>query len=52
VPDATTGRPGETIELTDVTKHYPGQAEPAVDAVSMVIPAGEVVVLVGPSGCG
>ena len=52
MPEATTGRPGETIELTDVTKHYPGQAEPAVDAVSMVIPAGEVVVLVGPSGCG
>ena len=52
MPDATTGRPGETIELTDVTKHYPGQAEPAVEAVSMVIPAGEVVVLVGPSGCG
>jgi osmoprotectant transport system ATP-binding protein len=52
VPDHITGRPGETIELTDVTKHYPGQAEPAVEAVSMVIPAGEVVVLVGPSGCG
>ena len=52
MPDHITGRPGETIELTDVTKHYPGQAEPAVEAVSMVIPAGEVVVLVGPSGCG
>jgi osmoprotectant transport system ATP-binding protein len=52
VPDPTTGRPGETIELTDVTKRYPGQAEPAVEAVSMVIPAGEIVVLVGPSGCG
>jgi len=51
VPEST-GRPGETIELTDVTKLYPGQAEPAVEAVSMVIPAGEVVVLVGPSGCG
>jgi osmoprotectant transport system ATP-binding protein len=52
VPESITGRPGETIELTDVTKLYPGQAEPAVEAVSMVIPAGEVVVLVGPSGCG
>jgi osmoprotectant transport system ATP-binding protein len=51
VPE-TTSRPGETIELTDVTKRYPGQAEPAVEAVSIVIPAGEVVVLVGPSGCG
>ncbi|MFI7679167.1 ABC transporter ATP-binding protein [Actinophytocola sp. NPDC049390] len=45
-------RPGETIELVDVTKRFPGQAEPAVEAVSMVIPAGEIVVLVGPSGCG
>jgi len=52
VSESTTGRPGETIELTDVTKLFPGQAEPAVDAVSMVIPAGEIVVLVGPSGCG
>jgi osmoprotectant transport system ATP-binding protein len=52
VPESIIGRPGETIELTDVTKLYPGQAEPAVEAVSMVIPAGEVVVLVGPSGCG
>jgi osmoprotectant transport system ATP-binding protein len=52
VPEPAGGRPGETIELTGVTKRYPGQAEPAVDAVSMVIPAGEVVVLVGPSGCG
>jgi osmoprotectant transport system ATP-binding protein len=47
-----TGRAGETIELTNVTKVYGAQAEPAVEAVSMVIPAGEVVVLVGPSGCG
>ncbi len=49
---AQSSRPGATIELTDVTKRFPGQAEPAVDAVSMVIPAGEIVVLVGPSGCG
>ena len=50
--EPTTARAGETIELTDVTKLYAGQAEPAVEKVSMVIPAGEVVVLVGPSGCG
>jgi osmoprotectant transport system ATP-binding protein len=40
------------IRLESLTKRYPGQAEPAVDAISMDIPTGEVVVLVGPSGCG
>ena len=43
---------GVPIRLTELTKHYPGQAKPAVDAVSMDIPAGEIVVFVGPSGCG
>ncbi|MGH3431979.1 MAG: ABC transporter ATP-binding protein [Thermocrispum sp.] len=52
MPETRSARTGETIELTDVTKGYPGQSEPAVDAVSLTIPAGEVVVLVGPSGCG
>ncbi|PRY34896.1 ABC transporter ATP-binding protein [Umezawaea tangerina] len=40
------------IELIDVTKRYPGTGQPAVDSVSMTIPAGEIVVFVGPSGCG
>ncbi|MFI7668199.1 ABC transporter ATP-binding protein [Nocardia sp. NPDC049526] len=43
---------GVEIVLDDVTKHYPGQRDPAVDRVSLTIPAGEIVVLVGPSGCG
>ncbi|NUS91222.1 MAG: ATP-binding cassette domain-containing protein, partial [Nocardia sp.] len=43
---------GVEIVLDAVTKQYPGQRDPAVDAVSMTIPAGEIVVLVGPSGCG
>jgi osmoprotectant transport system ATP-binding protein len=42
----------ETIELEDVSKRYPGQPSPAVDRVTLRIPAGEIVVLVGPSGCG
>ncbi|WP_051175516.1 ABC transporter ATP-binding protein [Nocardia exalbida] len=43
---------GVEIVLRSVTKHYPGQRDPAVDNVSLTIPAGEIVVLVGPSGCG
>ncbi|MGI8456866.1 MAG: ABC transporter ATP-binding protein [Propionibacteriaceae bacterium] len=43
---------GVPIVLTELTKHYPHQPEPAVDRVTMHIPAGELVVFVGPSGCG
>ncbi|GAP50947.1 betaine/proline/choline family ABC transporter ATP-binding protein [Streptomyces azureus] len=43
---------GASIELENLTKRYPGGAQPAVDNVSMEIKAGEVVVFVGPSGCG
>ncbi|WP_396135130.1 ABC transporter permease subunit [Amycolatopsis sp. A133] len=46
------GAGGETIELRDLGKHYPGQARPAVEHLTMRIPAGEIVVLTGPSGCG
>ena len=49
---ATTDRPTAQIVLDSVTKHYPGQPDPAVDRVSLTIPAGEIVVFVGPSGCG
>jgi osmoprotectant transport system ATP-binding protein len=40
------------IVLESVTKHYPGQRDPAIDNISMRIPSGEIVVFVGPSGCG
>ncbi|GAA3679772.1 hypothetical protein GCM10022224_049940 [Nonomuraea antimicrobica] len=40
------------IKLIQVTKQYDGQSQPAVDSVSLDIPAGELVVFVGPSGCG
>ena len=43
---------GVEIQLTEVTKRYPGQKAPAVDEFSITIPAGETVVFVGPSGCG
>jgi osmoprotectant transport system ATP-binding protein len=46
--------PGEAAELVfdEATKVYPGQAEPAVDHLSLTVPAGEICVLVGPSGGG
>jgi osmoprotectant transport system ATP-binding protein len=46
------GTGGTRILLDGVTKQYGGQSRPAVDNVTMEIPAGEIVMLVGPSGCG
>ncbi len=43
---------GVEIVLDEVTKRFPGSTTPAVDRVSMTIPAGKIVVFVGPSGCG
>jgi osmoprotectant transport system ATP-binding protein len=40
------------IRLDNVSKTFPGAAGPAVDRVSMEVPAGEICVLLGPSGCG
>jgi osmoprotectant transport system ATP-binding protein len=40
------------LAFQDVTKRYPGQDAPAVDRLSLEVPAGEICVLVGPSGCG
>ena len=41
-----------TLEFREATKRYAGQDEPAVDRLSLTVPAGEICVLVGPSGCG
>ncbi|GAA5154038.1 betaine/proline/choline family ABC transporter ATP-binding protein [Nocardioides marinquilinus] len=43
---------GAEIVLRDVVKQYPGQKTPAVQSLSLTIPAGEIVMFVGPSGCG
>lgn len=43
---------GKAILLDGVTKLYPGQRTPAVDGLTLEIPAGKIVMLVGPSGCG
>jgi len=42
----------EPLEFRAATKRYPGSATPAVDQLSLEVPAGEICVLVGPSGCG
>jgi osmoprotectant transport system ATP-binding protein len=44
---------GAVVALEHVTKRYGGPAAaPAVNDLSLTIPAGEICVLVGPSGCG
>jgi osmoprotectant transport system ATP-binding protein len=43
---------GARILLDGVTKRYDPKSPPAVDNITMEIPAGEIVMLVGPSGCG
>ena len=43
---------GAEIVFDDVVKTYPGMKVPAVDHLSLTIPAGEIVMFVGPSGCG
>ncbi|MGW6404166.1 ABC transporter ATP-binding protein [Streptomyces sp. NPDC055134] len=40
------------IVFDAATKTYAGSAEPAVDALSLTVPAGEICVLLGASGCG
>jgi osmoprotectant transport system ATP-binding protein len=40
------------IVFDRATKLYPGRAQPAVSELSLTIPAGEICVLVGPSGGG
>jgi osmoprotectant transport system ATP-binding protein len=40
------------LEFAEATKRYPHAEAPAVDGLSLTVPAGEICVLVGPSGCG
>ena len=44
--------PAASVSYRDVTKRYPGQSSPAINHLSLEIPAGDICVLVGPSGCG
>jgi osmoprotectant transport system ATP-binding protein len=40
------------LEFAAATKRYPGADAPALDGLSLTVPAGQICVLVGPSGCG
>ena len=40
------------VVFDKATKFYAGRPEPAVDDLSLTVPAGEICVLVGPSGSG
>jgi osmoprotectant transport system ATP-binding protein len=43
---------GAVVAFEHVTKRYPGAEAPAVNDLTLTVPAGEICVLVGPSGCG
>src|SRR5947209_10463966 len=45
---------GGAVEIVfdHVTKRYPGRPQPAVDDLSLTVGAGQICVLVGPSGGG
>src|SRR4051794_2300446 len=53
-PSARSGASGGAAEIVfdSVTKRYAGQEQPAVDNLSLTIGAGEICMLVGPSGAG
>jgi osmoprotectant transport system ATP-binding protein len=45
-------REAASLEFREATKRYEGTDRPAVDQLTLEVPAGEICVLVGPSGCG
>jgi osmoprotectant transport system ATP-binding protein len=50
--DAQSPSGASSVRYEETTKLYSGAAKPAVDKLSLEVPAGEICVLVGPSGCG
>jgi osmoprotectant transport system ATP-binding protein len=51
VPE-TRGQAAAEVVFDNATKVYPGQAAPALSELSLRIPAGDICMLVGPSGAG
>jgi osmoprotectant transport system ATP-binding protein len=50
---AREGQPAAAeVAFDNATKVYPGQSHPAVCDLSLRVPAGEICMLVGPSGAG
>jgi multiple sugar transport system ATP-binding protein len=41
-----------SVTFEQASRHYPGNAQPAVNRLDLAVDDGEFVVLVGPSGCG
>ena len=52
VPRPGSATSAASVEYREAVKRYPGQSEPAIQSLSLEVPAGEICVLVGPSGCG
>jgi osmoprotectant transport system ATP-binding protein len=51
--DQQQSQPGaSSVSFEAATKRYDGADAPAVDELTLEVPAGEICVLVGPSGCG
>ena len=51
--DTQSSPPGaSSVRYDGATKRYGDSDKPAVDHLTLEVPAGEICVLVGPSGCG
>ena len=48
----TESQAASAVRYEEATKRYGKDAKPAVDRLTLEVPAGEICVLVGPSGCG
>ncbi len=46
------GLTASSVRYEEATKRYGNASQPAVDRLTLEVPAGEICVLVGPSGCG